>query len=75
MEFKIDKNVPLPTAGRPRIYPWDQLEVGDSFAFKAETRHQMERIRSAGYHFGKTRGMKFAFRRESECQYRCWRIQ
>jgi hypothetical protein len=32
--FKIDKGIPLPAAhsshGRPRTWPWDTLEVGDS---------------------------------------------
>lgn len=41
MEYKIDKGIPIPEihhwrrAGRPHKYPWDQMEVGDSFLFGA----------------------------------------
>ena len=31
-EFVIEKDVPMPSAGgRHRLYPFDQMEVGDSF--------------------------------------------
>lgn len=31
--FKIDKNIPIPsrTSGRPTIYPFSQMKIGDSF--------------------------------------------
>lgn len=33
MEFQIEKNVPIPdrVAGRAGRYPWDDMEVNDSF--------------------------------------------
>lgn len=32
-DYKIDKNVPLPSSGNKRNskYPWAQMKVGDSF--------------------------------------------
>jgi hypothetical protein len=29
--FKIDHDVPIPNAPRNSRYPWDQMQVGDSF--------------------------------------------
>lgn len=31
----VEKGVPIPApvgVGRPRLYPWDEMQVGDSFA-------------------------------------------
>lgn len=30
-EFKIEKGVPRPRRGRAAVYPWDNMEPGDSF--------------------------------------------
>lgn len=38
-EIKIDKGVPLPEPkrGRKGTYPWDELQVGDSFFVPGKT--------------------------------------
>ena len=42
----IDKNIPFPRANMSRKikYPFDEMEVGDSFAVKFETIEQARRI-------------------------------
>jgi hypothetical protein len=37
-KVKIDKNIPMPPA-RPKgqIYPWEEMEIGDSFLSRATT--------------------------------------
>lgn len=36
--YKVDKNIPLSARpagpGRPRIYPWEHMSVGDSFLYR-----------------------------------------
>lgn len=45
-DIKIEKGVPIPALERPRVrasrgtkYPWDQLEIGDSFEFDGFLKH------------------------------------
>ena len=71
--IKIDKNVILPppnNIGLDRtIYPFGQMEVGDSFFLVIG----VKKISSAAYHFGKRNEMKFSVRSEGKgC--RVWRI-
>ena len=73
MSVQIDSHVPAPGAasGRPRKYPWLELEVGQSFLFP-------QFITSGGAaaamsYASKTYGLKFTVRKTPE-GYRCWRI-
>ena len=34
--YKIEKNVPVQGMGRPRIYPFEKMEAGDSFFVKGD---------------------------------------
>lgn len=37
--YKIEKNIPIPsTAGRPKLYPFEKMEDGDSFYVKGDKR-------------------------------------
>lgn len=36
--YKIEKNVPITNAGRTRIYPFEQMEAGDSFVVKGDAK-------------------------------------
>lgn len=37
--FKVDKGIPIPSTGRnAALYPWDAMEVGDSFLIPTERR-------------------------------------
>lgn len=70
--FKIEKNVPLtPSRGRLAKYPFREMEVGDSFHIPSPVFPRL--VNSAAYNFGKKRGWKFAFRKQNDGTYRCWR--
>ena len=86
--FKIEKNIamPDPRRGRTQIYPWKEMEVGDSFqipAFKVDS----ARSSSSQYSKAKTGGQaKFIYRtikdadgnsvvKDGEIQFRVWRCK
>lgn len=68
-EFKIEKNVPLP--GVAATYPFEQMEVGDSFFAEGKTANQLQ---NAASHWRKRKGWKFATRTE-EGGARIWRTE
>ena len=45
-DYKIDKNVPMPGIGSLGSYPWNRMDVGDSFLLK--TRRQVPLVHSPG---------------------------
>jgi len=65
-EFRIEKNVPLPTRVWSSQYPFAQMAVGDSF-FATDNRANY-----AAYAFAVRHGVKFACRSEND-GYRIWR--
>jgi hypothetical protein len=74
-QFKIEKKVPLPNAGsRFSAYPFEAMEVGDSFAIA--TREDAERVRGTAYSWAHRNGKaKLTIRRQADGTYRCWRIE
>ena len=68
----IDKNVPIPEKMRSK-YPWEQMEVGDSFEFLPKlAKHSVYAVtRTACLRFP---GKRFETRRVGR-QYRCWRVK
>lgn len=69
----IDRGIPLPThhqragrCGRPRLYHWDRLEVGDSI------RAPTQRILQAALHWALTNGRTFTSRKTNK-GHRVWR--
>lgn len=73
--IKIEKNVPLPIrvrrGGRKTLYPWDVMDVNDSFVFPKTTKKAT--ASSLAYRTGKISGKKFAIRDVAE-GIRCWRL-
>lgn len=79
-DIEIDRDVPLPAGapaagGRPEIYPWRKMEVGDSFLYpmgtdapKVVSRVAAKRAHDAG----RRSGRKFSCRREAG-GVRIWR--
>jgi hypothetical protein len=63
----IDKGIPLP--GK---YPFDKMEVGDSFLVPAHIPRTT--ATAAATRYGKSLGMKFSFRITPE-GLRCWRVE
>jgi len=74
--MKIDKNVPIPESqsgpGRPRKYPFPDMEVGDSFY--AEGKKEAEKADVASKKYGTKYGCRFTCRRD-EGGGRIWRIE
>jgi hypothetical protein len=69
--YVIEKNVPLvQTAGRPPVYPFLQMEIGDSFFVANVSR---VRIGNAATSAGKTLGRTFKTR-TVEGGARVWRV-
>lgn len=66
MEIKIDKNVPLPYQ-RTR-YPFNEMNVGDSFLFPAAKRNSVASVSS------RVTEKKFCVRRIDDHYARCWRV-
>jgi len=77
--ISIEKGIPMPPAkgrgvagGRPEIYPWNKMKIGDSFLFPALRDHRS--AYSAAYQATKnSQGKKFQVRKTSD-GYRCWRV-
>jgi hypothetical protein len=88
MTFKIEKDVPIPAipqAGRPRLYPFAEMEIGDSFSVplsgvrvKANSGYTDKAARnlvSAASIYSKKCGIKFSTRTlHGEGVVRCWRV-
>jgi hypothetical protein len=72
--IKIDKNVPIPAnAGPTKIYPFTELEIGDSFAVplnqRGSARQGMHREHRKG------NGKRFVSRAIDNKTCRFWRIK
>lgn len=64
--YQIEKGIPLPRATNA-VYPFAQMEVGDSFTFEPEKYNTIRRC--ASYYAG-GHGCKFSV---SSVHNRCWR--
>lgn len=68
--MKIEKSVPLPKGRGNRIdYPFDKMEVGDSFVAEIET------VRGSSFYYGSKNNKKFVTRKQKDGTYRCWRVE
>jgi hypothetical protein len=69
--FKIEKNVPVTDNRSHRaVYPFGQLEVGDSFPLGNAI---LENVRAAASYYGTRHGKKFTVRK-TPAGSRCWRV-
>jgi hypothetical protein len=84
MTFKIDKNVPMPkiSKGRPRIYPFPEMEVGDSFAvpitddLSLGNNTNSSPLRSVAAAYARKYGGRFSVQLDrSNKIMRCWRVE
>jgi len=64
--FQIEKNVPL-----PKKYPFDEMEVGDSFELLDTMKRNTVNI--AARRYGDKTGKKFVVRTKDK-KLRCWRL-
>ena len=65
--MKVEKDVPIPNR-----YPFDEMEVDDSFAVPPEIARNTVSVAAGRY--GDKHGMKFTVRRMDDKTLRCWRI-
>ena len=71
-EIKIEKGIPLPPLGRPPIFPWQEMEVGDSFLVSS-SHNRIHNIASSTH---KRYPLKrFAVRKQPDGTYRVWRVE
>ena len=68
--YEIDKNVPLPPFTRGARFPYEQLEVGDSFYVEGG---KLSSICNSNYRVGKRLQAKFTARQE-DSGVRVWRV-
>jgi hypothetical protein len=62
----VEKNIPLPLK-----FPFDKMEVGDSFVIT--TKRQTASV--AARRYGDKHGMRFITRKMPDGTIRCWRTQ
>ena len=76
--FKIEKGIPVPVKGRPAIYPFNEMEIGDSFLVLLGDRRQ-NTVRTTilgAAHRNDLRGRKLTTSYiKEEDGIRCWRIE
>lgn len=70
-DIKIEKKIPVPVVPGNAKYPWDLMEVGDSFLCPAGKESSMRSNVSAA---GKKLKRKYIGRKTDE-GYRVWRIK
>lgn len=84
--FEIEKDVEVSPAiklsGRTRKYPFNEMDVGDSFFIPSGTYAgesvdgaNRPRVSSAAHNYGKDHGQKFTIRKQPCGGYRVWRIE
>lgn len=81
--MEIDKNIPVPTSGiqkgRPRKYPIESLEIGDSFLipYEKDVNKNAMHSRASGSiaNFRKKHPEKKFTTRQMEDGIRVWRIE
>lgn len=70
--YKITKGIPLPTRSNNHLYPFGDMEVGDSFEVEAGKK---DTVSGASLHYAaKNKGKKFSTRKMPDGSYRCWRV-
>lgn len=74
--MNIDKNIPIPQSGgrvRPSLYPFAEMEIGDSVFFPDEPRGSRSKPSIASAQLGRYRGWKFSSR-AMDGGVRIWRV-
>ncbi len=69
-KYKIEKGIPI----RPKPYskyPFEQMEVGDSFKIPRE---EALALRKIAHYLGKKYGFKLSIRKVAKDDFRVWRV-
>jgi hypothetical protein len=71
MTFEIEHNIPIPAPKTRVVYPFSEMQVGDSFAIPQD---RADRVRVAAINWGRNHGKKFRVRKNGTSA-RCWRVE
>jgi hypothetical protein len=73
-DYKIEKGIELSSTprGRRGLYPFDKMEVGDSFI--VENRADRQKVRVASNNYYRKYKSRFTVR-QWEDKWRCWRLE
>lgn len=72
-DFQIEPDVPMPEGrARPMRYPFDRMQIGESFAFDKKF---LTNVRNNAGAYSKRHGGKFACRQVGTDIWRCWRVE
>ena len=74
-KFRVESGVPIPPVVKsyPK-YPFDQMQVGDSFDAGEHSKADKVRVRNAAAMHGRRTGTKFTTRKTDDNRIRCWRV-
>lgn len=76
--YKIEKGIPIPKVGRTRKYPFQEMEIGDSFLYDKEfSRENMTLISNAARAWSNkgNYGYKFTVHKTEDNKIRIWRVK
>ncbi len=72
--IKIEKNIPIPSAENK--YPFNEMEIGDSFLVECDSLPDVTRNRSLIYNYAvREAPKKFMIKKMGNLGLRVWRIQ
>lgn len=69
--YEIEKNVPIPPSQKAGRFPYEELDVGDSFKVSGI---KLQSVCNSNYRAWKKTGRKFTARQEED-GVRVWRVQ
>lgn len=75
-KFVIEKGIPVPPIQKKNKngYPFEHMDVGDSFFVKTDDKGDHIRLTSSVHSFGRIHGMKFSIRMVDGGS-RVWRVK
>ena len=91
-KITVDKDFPIPenagNKGRPLLYPWKEMEIGDSFFVPLDMMNEVKKnktiiqlrgqLANTAYRYGQRHDKIFATRQEGDAHnkgVRVWRIR
>lgn len=74
MSYRIRKGIPLPEKSSNAIYPFSDMEIGDSFTFESDS---IAKIEQAAYQYARRvgGGVKFSVRKLDDDRAGIWRVE
>jgi len=79
--YKIEKNIPKTRGKGNKTYPFDEMEVGDSFLINVPADRKLNTMQAQtlsaalSYASHDGNGKKFTTRRQSDTSFRIWRVK